>query len=147
MAKSTGWTFFLAILLGIVGTTVFWLYSPFLDQKVANQIEAALKNKEFSIQALKGSGAEIQGAPSMAQSHRFLLISGNNQTFLADLKDGRVWRYFRHSKEGGWPREAEGFIPLRFYFQGKKFYAASEASPDQIGNPRDSNPESGLGSN
>ncbi|MFP3868105.1 MAG: hypothetical protein ACLFUU_08080 [Desulfobacteraceae bacterium] len=140
MARSTGGTFLLAILLGILGTTVFWLYSPFLDQKVANQVKEVLKNQEFVIQAGKGSGAQIQGAPSMAQGTRFLLVAGGNQTFLADLKEGRVWRYFHHTREGGWSQEEEGFMPLRFHFQGKKLYTASEAGSDQDGGPQDSNP-------
>jgi len=142
VARSTGWTFLLAILLGILGTTIFWVYSPFLQHKVSSQIEEALKNKEFSIQATKGTGAALQGAPAMAQGNRFLLVSGNNQTFLADLKDGRVWRYFQHTREGGWSREAEGFIPLRFHYHGKKFYTASEASSDQSSDQKDTTPES-----
>ncbi|MDD3581249.1 MAG: hypothetical protein PHW74_09540 [Desulfobacca sp.] len=147
MAKSTGWTFFWAILLGILLTTIFWVYSPFLRHKVSSQVEEALQNKEFSIQTTKGTGAAIQGAPAMAQGNRFMLVSSGNQTFLADLKDGRVWRYFQHTREGGWSREAEGFIPLSFHYQGKKFFTASEASSGQSTDQKEPTGESAPDSN
>lgn len=128
MARSTGWTFFWAFILGIIGTSLFWLYGPYLDQKIARQVEKSLKGKEFTIHTVKGGPVAPAEAPDTVPRKRFLLISGSEQTFLADLQEGRVWRYFHHTREGGWSREEEGFLPLRFYYGGKKYYAAEEVS-------------------
>jgi hypothetical protein len=54
------------------------------------------------------------------------MVADGKQVFMVDLKSGRAWRYFRQTKEEGFSREDEGFLPIPFYYAGKKHYAASE---------------------
>jgi hypothetical protein len=58
---------------------------------------------------------------------RYQIITDGKQVFLADLKEGRVWRYYHVGKEGAMGKEDEGFLPLALYFGGRKYYSASEA--------------------
>jgi hypothetical protein len=46
--------------------------------------------------------------------------------FLVDLQNGRVWRYFHNTKEAGFSKEDEGFLPMALYYAGQKHFAASE---------------------
>jgi len=46
-----------------------------------------------------------------------------------DLQNGRVWRYFHNTKEAGFSKEDEGFLPMALYYGGQKHYAASEIEP------------------
>jgi hypothetical protein len=46
--------------------------------------------------------------------------------FIVGLKTGRVWRYFHQTKEEGFSKEDEGFLPIPFYYAGKKHYSAAE---------------------
>ena len=52
------------------------------------------------------------------------VVTDGKQTFLADRKEGRVWRYFHHTREGGNLKEEEGFLPLPFFYGGKKYPTA-----------------------
>ena len=62
------------------------------------------------------------------------MLSDGKQVLVIDLKTGRVWRYFHQTKEEGFSREDEGFLPVPFYYAGKKHYAATEIEPP-AGNP------------
>jgi hypothetical protein len=66
---------------------------------------------------------------SQARGSRFQMVANGKEAFLVDLKNGRVWRYFHQTKEGGFSKEDEGFLPLPFYYAGKKYYTASEIEP------------------
>ncbi len=77
-----------------------------------------------------GGGPDgLKRLASPAAGWRYQLVSDGKQVFLADLKEGRVWRYFRQTREGGMGKEDEGWLPLALYFGGKKLYSASEAEP------------------
>ena len=67
--------------------------------------------------------------PSQAMGSRFQMVTDGKQVFLVDLKNGRVWRYFHNTKEGGFSKEDEGFLPMALYYAGQKHYAASEVEP------------------
>ncbi len=62
----------------------------------------------------------------LASGWRYHVVSDGKQVFLADLKEGRVWRYFQQNREGGLGKTDEGLLPLALYFGGKKHYSASE---------------------
>ena len=126
MAKSTGHTFFWALLLGLIGASLFWLYSPFLRQEVTRQVEDTLQKQEMT--AAVGEKSSEPGkavAPRLAGS-RFQLLAEGGKTFLVDHKEGRVWRYFRHTREEGWARDEEGFAPLPIHYSGKTYISASD---------------------
>lgn len=132
MAKSTGWTFIWALLLGIIAASIFLLYGPYLEHEINRRVAASLENKDFTIKVAKGSEAQLAGAPSRSPAGtRFQITSDGNHTFLADLQTGRVWRYFKYGKADGWSKDVEGFAPLPFFQGNKKFYSAGEAT----GNP------------
>ena len=67
--------------------------------------------------------------PSQALGPRFQMVADDKQIFLVDLTNGRVWRYFHNTKEAGFTKEDEGFLPMPLYYAGQKHYAASEIEP------------------
>jgi hypothetical protein len=128
MARSTSWTFFWALILGIIAASIFLLYGPYLEREINRRVAAAVEKKDFTLQVAKGSETALAGAPKQAVGPRFALVSEGGKTFLADLHTGRVWRYFHYGKAEGWSKEVEGFAPLPFFQGNKKFSTASEAA-------------------
>jgi hypothetical protein len=129
MARNKGWTWtvLISLLVGVVGASIFWLYSPYFHDQLAQQVAQDLKAQQIASEA-KGGPLSLKKLPSQALGSRFQMVADGKQVFLADLQNGRVWRYFHQTKaEGG--KEDEGFIPLPFYYAGKKHYAASEIEP------------------
>jgi len=128
MARSTGWTFFWALVLGIIAASIFLLYGPYLEREINRRVATALEKKDFTLQVAKGGEAALAGAPKQAVGPRFALVTEGGKTFLADLHNGRVWRYFHYSKAEGWSKDVEGFAPLPFFQGNRKFLTASEAA-------------------
>jgi hypothetical protein len=126
MAQRQGWAVVMALLAGLVVGTLFWVYGPFSERQVARQVAEALKDRKFTLEVDQGSRAALEGAASQALGGRFYLVTDGNNTFLADLQQGRVWRYFYHAKAGPKDREEEGFLPLPILSGGKKFLSALE---------------------
>jgi hypothetical protein len=131
--RNLTWTVIISLLVGVVGATLFWLYSPYGHDRLAQE--------DSQTQALPGEGksgpVNLKKFASQAQGSRYQLVADGKQVFLADLKNGRVWRYFHHTKEAGFSMEDEGFLPIGLYFAGKKHYTASEIEPPSgaPGNP------------
>ncbi len=128
MARSTGWTFLWALVLGIIAASIFLLYGPYLEREINRRVAAALEKKEFTLQVAKGGDHLMTGAPGRATGERYALVSEGGKTFLADLHTGRVWRYFHYGKAEGWSKDVEGFAPLPFFQGNKKFFTAGEAA-------------------
>jgi hypothetical protein len=127
MARSKGWHTVGGLLLGIGLATVFWLYGPFLPRMVSRQVEEAVKGQAARVAAPAGKGGEaLQVRGLQAAGFRYQLVTDGKETFLADLKEGRVWRYYRQTREGGSQKEEEGFLPLPFFFGGKKYPQAGD---------------------
>jgi hypothetical protein len=127
-SRNSTWTAIISVLLGVVGASIFWLYSPYGHDRLAQQTAEDLKT-----QALHGEG---QGGPvnlkklaSQAMGSRYQMVTDGKQVFLVDLTNGRVWRYFHNTKEGGFSMEDEGFLPMALFYAGKKHYTASEIEP------------------
>jgi hypothetical protein len=129
-----------AFLVGIAGATVFWLYGPYLQQEVSRQVEEAVKG-QASKSAETGSKAplDLKGPGFRTAGPRYQVVTDGKQTFLADLKEGRVWRYFHYTREGGHMKDEEGFLPLPFFFGGKKYPTAGEVEPPPA-KPGEKNP-------
>ncbi len=128
MARSTGWTFLWALVLGVIAASIFLLYGPYLEREINRRVAGALEKKEFTLQVGKGSEPLMAGAPAKAVGPRYALVSEGGKTFLADLQTGRVWRYFHYGKAEGWSKDVEGFAPLPFFQGNKKFFTAGEAA-------------------
>ena len=129
MARSTGWTFFWALLLGIIAASIFLLYGPYLEQEINRRVAGALEKKDFTLNVSKGSEAQLAGAPAHGPAGmRYQITSEGGKTFMADLQTGRVWRYFHYGKADGWSKDVEGFAPLPFFQGNKKFFNAGEAT-------------------
>lgn len=126
MARGQGWAVVMALLAGLVVATLFWVYGPFSERQVSRQVAEALKDRKFTLEVDKGSRPVLDGAASQALGSRFYLVTDGKNTFLADLKEGRVWRYFYHAKAGPKDREEEGFLPLPVLSGGKKFLSVLE---------------------
>jgi hypothetical protein len=134
MARQSGWGIFLALLIGLGGASLFWLQGPYLKDEVARQVAQALKEQPVTVEVGK-AGPELKATAPVAAGSRYQLMSDGKQVFLADLQQGRIWRYFKHTKEGGFAKEEEGFMPLGLFFGGKKYYGAAEveAPPAKAG--------------
>jgi hypothetical protein len=118
--KSVTWTVIISLLIGVAAATVFWLYSPYgRDQLASNG---------------KGEPPDPDKLASQAMGSHFQMVSDGKQVYVVDLKNGRAWRYFRQTKEEGFSYDDEGFLPIPFYYAGKKHYSASEieASGGQV---------------
>ena len=46
MARSTGWTFFWALLLGSIAASIFLLYGPYLEREINRRVAGALEKKD-----------------------------------------------------------------------------------------------------
>ena len=125
MARNQGWTITLALLAGALLASLYWLYGPHLKGQVERDVAEALKAQQPTLELSPGGGIP-QGLPSQAAGPRYQLVAGAREVFLADLKEGRVWRYFHQTKEGGFAKEDEGFLPVAMYYGGKKYYSAAE---------------------
>lgn len=131
MARSKGWAIFISFLLGLIGASVFWLYSPFFPDQSAQQVARDLRGQPLALEAGKVGPAALKKIGSQALGPRFQMVTDGKQVFLTDLQEGRVWRYYHQTKESGASREDEGFLPIAMYFAGKKHYSASEVEPSR----------------
>jgi hypothetical protein len=129
MARSRSWTWtaIISLLVGVAGASIFWLYSPYGHDRLAQQVE------DLQTQSLPGEGkggpVNLKQLASQAMGSRYQMVADGKQVFLVDLKNGRVWRYFHNTKEAGFSMEDEGFLPIGLYYAGQKHYAASEIEP------------------
>ena len=122
--RSKGWSIVVALLVGFAGATVFWFYGPFLQKEVSQQVEEAVKEQAANTAKPGSKSSMVFRAMAPGAGGRYQLVTDGKQTFLADLKEGRVWRYFHHTREGGHLKEEEGFLPLPFFYGGKKYPTA-----------------------
>ena len=126
--KSRTWTVIISLLVGMVGASIFWLYSPYGHDRLAPRAAEDLQGQALP-EAGPGGPVNLKKLPSQAMGARYQMVADGKQVFLVDLKNGRVWRYFHHTKEGGFSVEDEGFLPIGLYYAGKKHYTASEIEP------------------
>jgi hypothetical protein len=122
--RSWTWTAVISLLVGIAAATVFWQYSQYGEQ-------LSRQSQPLSAE-VKGGALHLQKPESQATGSRFQMVTDGKQVFVMDLKSGRVWRYYHQTKEAGFSREDEGFLPIPFYYAGKKHYAASEIEPPAV---------------
>jgi hypothetical protein len=128
--RSLTWTVIISLLVGIAAATAFWQYSPYGHEQVSQQTQPLTAE-------VKGGALHLKKSASQATGSHFQMVTDGKQVFVVDLKSGRVWRYFHQTKEEGFSREDEGFLPIPFYYAGKKHYTAAEieAPPGPPGNP------------
>jgi hypothetical protein len=130
MARNRNWTWTVTIslLVGAAAASIFWLYSPYGHERLAQPAADDVKT-----QPLPGGGpggpVNLKKLASQAVGARYQMVADGKQVFLVDLTNGRVWRYFHHTKEAGFSMEDEGFLPMALFYAGKKHYAASEIEP------------------
>jgi hypothetical protein len=124
MARSQRWNLFLVFLLGCLGASLFWFYGPVKVRQ--GGLPAPEQGVPPTLTAEKEVSSSPQGVGLRPPGLRYQLVSDGKNTFLADLKEGRVWRYYHHTREGGYVKEDEGFLPLPFYYGGKKLFCPGE---------------------
>jgi len=126
-AKSLTWTVIISLLLGGIAATIFWLYTPYGHDQLAQQVAADLQSQPLP---QKGGGPlNLKRLVSQASGSRFQMVADGKDVFVVDLKEGRVWRYFHETAAAGASRGDEGFLPMPFYYAGKKHYTAAEIEP------------------
>jgi hypothetical protein len=125
--KSGKWTAIISGLVGMLIASIFWRYSPYGPDQLARQAPEDLQTQAAPLE-MKGGPVSLKKMASQATGQGYQLMTDGKQVFLADLKNGRVWRYFRLTKEEG-GREDEGFLPIALYYAGQKHFAASEIEP------------------
>jgi hypothetical protein len=128
MARTQKWTFVVGLLVGAAAASVFWFHNPYLQRQLAQQTAAEAKVRQSLLEAKEGPDS-LERFVSPASGLRYQTVTDGKQVFLADLQEGRVWRYFHLTQEGGSNKEDEGFLPLALYFAGKKHYSAAEVEP------------------
>lgn len=128
---------------GTAGASIFWLYGPYLERSSGLVGPEALKSRPPVADLGQPGGAELSALPSQALGSRYQLVGDGKQIFLADLKEGRVWRYYHYGREGSAKSEEEGFLPLPLYYGGKKYYRALEVEtgPGKAGETSQAKPE------
>ena len=127
-SRSGTWTVVISWLVGVAVASIFWLYSPYGHEQLAQQAGEDLKTQTVP-GAGKGEAVSLKKLATQAVGSRYQMMTDGKQMFLVDLQNGRVWRYFHNTKEGGFSKEDEGFLPMPLYYAGQKHYAASEIEP------------------
>jgi hypothetical protein len=119
------WIALISMLVGVLAASIFWRYSTYGHDQLAQPAAADVK-----IQTAPGAGTggtvSLKKLATQAMGSRYQMMTDGKQMFLVDLQNGRVWRYFHNTKEGGFSKEDEGFLPMPLYYAGQKHYAASE---------------------
>jgi hypothetical protein len=118
-----------------------------LEDQIARRVAEGVKGQPLGLTPGKvGAGtAETKASPFLLPGLRYQLVTDGKNIILADLKEGRVWRYYHHTREGGFAREDEGFVPLALHFEGKKYSSAghvAEALDKPVGQGK--SPEGGV---
>ena len=126
--RSRIWIVIISMLVGGAGASLFWLYSPYGHDWLAPQVAADLQTQPLPGGG-KGGPVSLKKMASQAMGSRYQMVADGKQVFLVDLANGRVWRYFHNTKEGGFSQEDEGFLPIALYYAGQKHYTASEIEP------------------
>ncbi len=119
-ARSWRWTATISLLVGVLGASLFWLYSPYGRDRLAQEPPSGEQ---------KGGPVNLKKLAPQAIGPRYQMMADGKQLFLVDLQNGRVWRYFHNTKEGSFSKEDEGFLPVPLYYAGQKHYVASEVEP------------------
>ncbi len=114
MARRQGRGLFFSFLVGVLGASILWLYVPFLKGVMARPLAAEAGKRSLNLK----EAADLQ-----TQRSRFQMLNDGKQVFLADLKEGRVWRYFHLTRDS---REEEGFLAVPMRYEGKQFLCAAE---------------------
>ena len=127
-SKSRKLTVIISLLLGVVVASIFWLYTPYGHDQLAQSVTGDLQTQPLPGEG-KGGPVHLKKLASQAMGSRYQMVADGKQVFLVDLTNGRVWRYFHNTKEAGFSMEDEGFLPIGLYYAGKKHYAASEIEP------------------
>jgi len=122
------WTAVISVLVGVAGASIFWVYLPYGHDWLAQQAAEEMQTQPLPGEG-KGGPVNLKQLASQAMGSRYQMVADGKQVFLVDLANGRVWRYFRHTKEAGFSVEDEGFLPVGLYYAGKKHYTASEIEP------------------
>lgn len=115
MARRQGSSLFFSFLVGVLGASMLWLYFPFLKGVMARPLASEAGKWGLSLK----EAVDLQ-----AKGSRFQMLNDGKQVFLADLKEGRVWRYFRLTRDS---KEEEGFLTVPVLYEGKQYHCASEA--------------------
>jgi hypothetical protein len=114
MARRQGWDLFVSFFLGVLGASLFWFYTPFIKGRTAGP--AAMEGGKAGLSLKEAAGLQAKGS-------RFQMLNDGQQVFLADLKEGRVWRYFHVTRDS---KEEEGFLSVPLFYEGKQYHRASE---------------------
>jgi hypothetical protein len=126
--RSRTWTVIISLLVGGATASIFWLYSPYGHDRLAQPVAEDWQSQPIPAES-KGGPVDLKKLASQAMGSRYQMVADGKQVFLVDLKNGRVWRYFHNTKEAGFSKEDEGFLPMALYYAGQKHYTASEVEP------------------
>lgn len=123
----------LAFVVGVTAATLFWLLGPYSPQQLAKPTPG----QSLTVNPGKEGALELKKIPPQAVGPRYQMMTDGKDTFLADLQEGRIWRHFHHTREGGFLREEEGFLPLPLFYGGKKYFGAGEVKSATSGKTRE----------
>lgn len=123
MARKQRWSVFSSFCFGILGASLVWFYVPFFRNLAPSPGVEELAMWPLPAEVSKKGGSLKEMANRQATGSRFQMVTDGKEVFLADLKEGRVWRYYRSTRNS---KEEEGFLALSMFYEGKPFASASE---------------------
>ena len=85
-SRSWRWTAIISLLAGVVGASVFWLYSPYGHDRLAQEIAGDLKTQPTPGE-VKGEPGSLKKLPSQALGSRYQMVTDGKQVFLVDLQE------------------------------------------------------------
>jgi hypothetical protein len=85
------WTVIISLLVGLVGASIFWLYTPYGHDRLAQSVTGDLQTEALPGEG-KGGPVNLKKLASQAMGSRYQMVADGKQVFLVDLTNGRVWR-------------------------------------------------------
>ena len=84
--RSWTWTAIISLLVGVVGASIFWLYSPYGHDRLAQQAAEDVKTQPLPGDG-KGGPVNLKKLASQAMGSRYQMVADGKQVFLVDLQE------------------------------------------------------------
>ena len=110
MARSRSWTWtaIISLLVGVVGASIFWLYSPYGHDRLAQQVAGDLKTQPLPGE-VKGGPVNLKKLASQAMGSRYQMVADGKQVFLVDLAERAGVAVFPQHQRGRLQQGRRGF--------------------------------------
>ena len=110
MARSRSWTWtvIISLLVGVVGASIFWLYSPYGHDRLAQSVTGDLQTQPLPGEG-KGGPVNLKKLASQAMGSRYQMVADGKQVFLVDLTERAGVAVFPPHQRGRLQHGRRGF--------------------------------------